>query len=167
MTRPLAVVLSLLIAACATTSVPHDYNTRVTTHAKDHLVVHVDLPYSLSADRMTRLLLTEAAHTAIEHGAVYLRVDQVVIGDATTAIDLMTANPPAQNVPMGDVAAASPLDRMLTAIQAVSVERRQSGAISMTIGSAPPTGDHVFEASKLLDELRRGGTAMSPPVTHR
>lgn len=156
MSKQLFTIAVLLLLVACRSSDPGDYSPKVVSQSADQLIVTVDVPHSISAEGLTRLLLRDAARTAIDRGAVYLRVDRVTIGEASAVMREVRPAPPPVTLPLGDVASASAVDKVLTALQEVNVtyERHRSGSLSMTISGKPLAGDNAFEASKLLDELR-------------
>lgn len=156
MLKPIFATALLLVVACASSD-PGDYSHKVVSEqAADKLTVTLDVAHSISAEKLTRLLLRESARTAIERGAVYLRIDEVTIGEASAVMREVRPAPAPATLPLGDLAAASAVDKVLTALQEVNVtyERSRSGSLSMTISGNRLPGENSFEASKLLDELR-------------
>jgi len=171
-TFPFLTLLLLSAAACRTSIDEPLYHSEIKGAGENLYVVSIDSEAGISEDSMRRALLTEAARGAIDHGGIYLRVDDLSMDEknktetrrtATTAIappaspvggDVSTANQPN---PQPNPATESAFDTVTTYTQ------HRTGRVRFTIfHDPPPPAAGIYDASKLLDALKHG---QIPPMT--
>jgi hypothetical protein len=106
----------------------------------------------MTEDGVRRALLTEAARATIDRGKIFLVVHDltyegsVVNVEETTGTDVAPPQTPTSSEP--------------PVRSEVSFSRQRSGAIRFTIFGERPAGARVFDASALLDQLKRGEMPM-------
>lgn len=164
MAKHFAAFLSLLlITACS--SAPR-YTPHIESHSATDLVIRLDFARSVDGEAMTRALLREAARAAIDRGAVYLRIDQVSVGESSTTFAKPSPEDP-RVVQSGPGEGAPDIEKVVYVLAAVSIARQQSGSVSITLADGAVPGDHVFEAVKLLDSLRSSDSAAALAKSNR
>lgn len=150
----LSFTLLLLISSCRSSGVPA-YHADTKAIDSTSLILTLDSSSGLSPDEFRKAVLTEAAHAAIDRGATYLRVDTLSFDDQVLWSGML------------DVRMTRPDENAGAALQPVpAVERpgdtgltrthRRTGVARITIAKDALSGEHVFDAAKLLDDLREG-----------
>ena len=115
-------------------------------------MLHVDSVSTMTEDGVRRALLTEAARATIDRGKIFLVVHDVTYGGSVVNVEETTGT---------DVAPPqTPTSSEPSVSSEVSFSRQHSGAIRFTIFRERPAGTHVFDASQLLDQLKRGEMPM-------
>ena len=151
--RKLIALAAFAIVACSTsTSDTPKYTTRVESIGGDTWSVHLESVTTMSREDVKRALLTEAARATIDRGMIYLRVHEVLYEGSVINVHDDTgrdAAPP-----------ATPTSTEQPVRSEVSFSRQRSGWVRFTIARERPEGDRVFDASRLLDQLKRGEMPM-------
>ena len=139
--------------ACSTSSsdTPR-YTTKIEAVEGDTWTLHLDSVTTMSEEGVKRALLTEAARATIDRGKIYLVVHDVRYEGSVVNVEENTgpdAAPP-----------QTPTSTEPSVRSEVSFSRQRSGTIRFTIFRELPAGTHVFDASQLLDRLKRGEMPM-------
>lgn len=139
----------LFLVACSSSSPDNPrYTTRIEALEGDTWTLHLDSVSTMTEDGVRRALLTEAARATIDRGKIFLVVHDltyegsVVNVEETTGTDVAPPQTPTSSEP--------------PVRSEVSFSRQRSGAVRFTIFSERPAGARVFDASQLLDQLKRG-----------
>jgi hypothetical protein len=141
-------LIVFLLAACSSSAPSDDYTKRVDAIGDNAFAVSITSVKSMSVDSLRRALLTEAAHATIDGGNVWLRVDDITSSSRTEVTEKSgTAALPEP----GYEGSTEPTYR-----SEVSLSRERSGTVRFTVSREKPEGANVFDASQLLDRLRRG-----------
>jgi len=148
--RSSAAILTLAAAtilACSSSDTPK-YTTRIESVGGDTFALHVDSVSTMSDDAVKRALLAEAARATIDRGRIYLVVHEVTNEGSVVEVEQTTGTDPA--APQTPTSSEQPVR------SAVSFSRQRSGTIRFTIFREIPAGNRVYDASQLLDRLKRG-----------
>jgi len=150
--RSSAAILTLAAAtilACSSFDTPK-YTTRIESVGGDTFALHVDSVSTMSDDAVKRALLAEAARATIDRGRIYLVVHEVTNEGSVVEVEQTTGTDPSS--PQTPTSSEQPVR------SAASFSRRRSGTIRFTIFREIPAGNRVYDASQLLDRLKRGET---------
>ena len=139
-----ALLIATLLALACSSSTP-EYTTHVESAGNDVYVIRIESITSMSEDALKKALLTEAARATIDRGRIYLRVVEVSSGGSTMNVEGRTGVDP--NAPPSP----DPVYR-----SQVSLSQRREGSIRFAIFREIPAGDRVYDASELLDRIKRG-----------
>lgn len=149
--RSSAAILTLAAAtfvACSSTPSAPKYSTNIESIGGDTFALHVDSVSTMSDDAVKRALLAEAARATIDRGRIYLVVHEVTNEGSVVEVEQTTGPDPSS--PQTPTSSEQPVR------SAASFSRRRSGTIRFTIFRELPAGDRVYDASQLLDRLKRG-----------
>lgn len=152
--RTVIALATLVMVACSTSSSDTPkYTTRVESIGGDTWSIHLDSVTTMSEESVKRALLTEAARATIDRGKIYLVVHELTYEGSVVNVDQSTGS---------DVASPpqTPTSTEQPVRSEVSFSRQRSGAVRFTIFREIPAGDRVFDASQLLDRLKRGEMPM-------
>jgi len=149
-----AVAASLAVACSSSSSLPA-YDHTLTTAPSGELVLHVDSVADISARALRAALFTEAARETLNRGQIYLRVDEVSTGEGVD-VSRQTHVDPIGSTPGGGGTPTVPSS------SEVSFSRHRSGEIRFVPSKEAMTGERVFEAARLLDEISAGRIPPSP-----
>jgi len=138
-----ALLIATLFAGACSSSAP-DYTTHIEPAGEDVYVIRMESNTSMSEDALKKALLAEAARATIDRGRIYLRVVDLSAGSATDVKGTTGVDPTAP--PSTDPAYRSQ----------VSFSRKREGSIRFSIFREIPAGDRVYDASQLLDRIKRG-----------
>jgi hypothetical protein len=152
-----ALLLCTLSLAGCTLRSPR-YSSRVDAVGDSKLVVHVSSDSGLSSDALRRALLTEAAHAAIERGAIYLAIEEITTDGSiqrreTQSTRPGTTSPEIDPQSPGSTPSAPSVEPAIRSD--ISFVRVRNGSIRFSIARERPDGVNVFDASRLLDTLGR------------
>ncbi|HEV7239812.1 MAG TPA: hypothetical protein VGQ36_11270 [Thermoanaerobaculia bacterium] len=135
------------ILACSSSDTPK-YTTRIESVGSNTFALHLDSVTTMSDGSVKRALLTEAARATIDRGHIYLVVHEVTNEGSVVDVEQKTGTDPA---PPQTPTSSEPSVR-----SEVSFSRQRSGTIRFTTFREIPAGDRVYDASQLLDRLKRG-----------
>jgi hypothetical protein len=136
------------ILACSASLDSPKYTTKIDSIEGDTFALHVETVSNMSEDALKRALLTEAARATIDRGRVYLVVHEVSNEGSIVNVEQSTGADPAP--PQSPTSAEQPVR------SEVSFSRQRTGTIRFTIFREIPAGNRVYDASQLLDRLKRG-----------
>jgi hypothetical protein len=143
-------VLALLaVLSCSSSSDAPLYAVKVEPAAGDTFTVRLDGASGASDAELRRALFREAARTVIDRGGTHFRADHVTVGAPTVVVEQSDASYPAPAAPTNTTRGPSSSQ--------TSFSRERGGEIRVTIvrnGAA----SGVYEASRVLDQVRRGET---------
>lgn len=152
--RTVIALATLAMMACSTSSSDTPkYTTRVESIGGDTWSIHLDSVTTMSEEGVKRALLTEAARATIDRGKIYLVVHELAYEGSVVNVD-QNSGPDVASPPQTPTSTEQPVR------SEVSFSRQRSGAIRFTIFREIPAGDRVFDASQLLDRLKRGEMPM-------
>lgn len=153
MRTAIALATALLVVACATSSDDNPrYTSKIENAGGDTWSLRIDSVSTMTEDGVRRALLTEAARATIDRGGIYLRVHELTYEGSTVNVEEDTgpdATPP-----------QTPTSSEPAVRSEVSFSRQRSGMIRFTTFREKPDGTQVFDASELLDRVKRGETPM-------
>ena len=151
--RTVIALATLAFLACSTSdpAVPK-YTTKIEAVEGDTWTLHVDSVSTMSDEDVKRALLTEAARATIDRGRIYLVVHDVTNEGSVVNVEETTGDDPSPP--------STPTSTDQPVRSEVSFSRQRSGSIRFTIFRELPTGARVFDASQLLDRLKRGEMPM-------
>lgn len=135
------------LVACSTSDVPK-YTSKIESMGGDTLALHVETQSVMSDDDLKRALLTEAARATIDRGRIYLVVHEVA--NEGTVVNVKETTGPDPAPPETPTSSQQPVS------SEVSFSRQRNGTIRFTIFREIPAGNRVYDASQLLDRLKRG-----------
>lgn len=145
-------MLFLLVACSSSAPDNPRYTTRIEAVEGDTWTLHLDSVSTMTEDGVRRALLTEAARATIDRGRIFLVVHELTYGGSVVNVEETTAT---------DVAPPqTPTSSEPSVRSEVSFSRQRSGAVRFTIFRERPAGARVFDASALLDQLKRGEMPM-------
>lgn len=148
-----ALLFFLVAAGCVSRDVPK-YSSQIEPAGDQSFVIRLQSDHGLTSEQVRRALLTEAARAAIERGSVHLRVDAILDSAKPQARRAEETVPRVPNVSQPDVEKA--LRGTPWAINAVELDRMRTGYVRFALVPPGETSGNVFDASALLDRLRRG-----------
>jgi hypothetical protein len=133
-------LLLLLILAACTSSVPK-YTKNLTSDSSGATTIRLESVTDMSASAMRGALFTEAARATIDAGNLYLRVDEITEDSSIAVKEKTDPNP-------------DPVTRSRSS--SVGLSRHRSGVIRFRSSREKPPGENVYDASDLLDRIKRG-----------
>lgn len=154
--RPVVTLLVFLaFAGCRSSDVPR-YATQVESLSEHTFIVRLESSNRFTDAEFVGALLTEAARTAIDRGAVFLRLEAL---SANASTDVHPANvagvpPRVPDVGNPDISDPEKNDPMVGA--GIAVARNRRGSVRFTVSREALGGTNVFEASALLERVKRG-----------
>ena len=146
--RILLAFVAATLAACSSAPDAPKYTTKIDSIGGDTFALHLESVSTMSDDAVKRALLTEAARATIDRGRIYLVVHEVSNEGTVVNVEQTTGADPAP--PQSPTSAEQPVR------SEVSFSRQRSGSIRFTIFREIPAGNRVYDASQLLDRLKRG-----------
>lgn len=141
------IVISLIAVSCSTGNGANPYSKRLVELENGEILLTMTSESGMSEESLRKALLSEASRTAIDRGAVYLRIEELRAGNAVTVVE-RTASASEQST--------GPSAGETTEKTSFSLGRQRSGEVRFTVSQDPLAGANAFEASSLLDQLRRG-----------
>jgi hypothetical protein len=147
--RTAIALVTLFLVACSSSNPDNPrYTTRIEAMEGDTWTLNLDSVSTMSEEGVRRALLTEAARATIDRGKIFLVVHDLTYGGSVVNVEETTGT---------DVAPPqTPTSTEPSVRSEVSFSRQRSGAIRFTIFGERPAGARVFDASQLLDQLKRG-----------
>lgn len=141
------IVISLIAVSCSSADGANAYSKRLVELESGETLITVTSESGMSQENLRKALLTEASRTAIDRGAIYLHIADLREGDAVTVVE-RTGSASEQS--------SGPSAGETTEKTGFSLGRQRSGEVRFTVSREPIAGTNVFDASALLDGLRRG-----------
>jgi len=148
--RTILALAAATLVACGSSS--PKYTSHIESIGGDTFALHLESVSTMSDDAVKRALLTEAARATIDRGRIYLVVHEVTNEGSVVEVEQTTGTDPSP--PQTPTSSEPPVS------SEVSFSRQRSGTIRFTIFRELPAGDRVYDASQLLDRLKRGEMPM-------
>ena len=147
-----ALATALLVACSSSSSDTPKYTTHIESLGGETWSLRIDSVTTMSEEGVKRALLTEAARSTIDRGKIYLVVHELAY--AGSVVNVKENTGPDVAPPQTPTSTEPPVR------SEVSFSRQRSGTIRFTVFRELPAGEHVFDASQLLDRLKRGEMPM-------